>query len=946
MTTRLKKKNNKSSLNRNYVEKFVSNVESKLSNFNIQFLTPYKEKLDKLDSSVIKDIEKDFKLPTLLIKNAVDDLWNYHWVLGQKDVLSSEKNKVSNYSGNLNLTTFAQTRGELIVEKKQLQESNKRIRQIQRELRSELSSDSRNQNNIDGLVGKLKNESSLLEKILGSIRSNGTEKQLAFNEVRIRDLQETIRVLELEAYEDKNNTNVTTGIDILNSSEFGTIYINKRTLLLSQNYSSSYKNKVIKKIQNYFDTTTNGKRYKNREQTLFDSLTTKGDSVTEINRVKQIVNTEISLAYNLGRLKKLQELGYTRVKVTNERENTINRVIALSQFSGKLWKVYKQPDKEKLMPLLCNFCAEMDGREFNINTIYEGKVNTQFHNRYSRVPPFHVSCWCYFVGVDDRDKKDSLLPVPQSQINDALLLSSIGLTSVVGAYLAFNKFGGNKVKLSGVLKKTKEVIKETAEKALVKVQSIPKKTKGTVDNLLTSPKVNIPKNIGGTVDNLLGRPKVNIPQRQLQEVNKITDEVFDAVELDTKQLLGIPLNLSSKQPELVEEMVVNNIDEVVSNTPYKTLNVAPKTFNTVIEEIPSYVQSLQPIIKAREDYYRLRNIIYDTSVALETRQSLYSTYITSRTNYDSLITRHLSDTRNLKNTVNSIQSQISVDANRQLLANRGNLPNNLTLEDALNSVRSRKALTFTDNQLKTIRDNLTLERKQLREKIGVESRVLDSALDGVDTQQKVIELRNVSSNISETTASYVAKPKTLDKIITNIDSIKKELNNINTTKDTIRSLSTSRISSGNLIDRQLLIDTQETYIKKVIKQQKILAKELEKLPDDIDEVDNFVNLYRSEIADKAKTNYPYSRNTWSNNELSSLNKQYKKASDLITTRNTYQSYLDETEDMLVKLSNFETTIVDNTIKFSDNYSNDIIINRDVLKKISKLPNIKDIVFNT
>ena len=927
MTTRLKKKNNKSSLSRDYVEKFVSNVESKLSNFNTQFLTPYKEKLDKLDLSVIKDIEKDFKLPTLLIKNAVDDLWNYHWVLGQKDVLSSEKNKVSNYSENLNLTTFAQTKGELIVEKKQLQESNKRIKRIQRELRKELSSDSRNQNNIDGLVSRLKKESSLLEKILGNIRSNGTEKQLAFNEVRIRDLQETIRVLELEAYEDKNNTNVTTGIDILNSSEFGTIYINKRTLLLSQNYSSSYKNKVIKKIQNYFDTTTDGKRYKNREQTLFDSLTTKGDSVTDINRVKQIVNTEISLAYNLGRLKKLQELGYTRVKVTNERENTINRVIALSRFNGKLWKVYKQPDKEKLMPLLCNFCAEMDGREFNINTIYEGKVNTQFHNRYSRVPPFHVSCWCYFVGVDDRDKKDSLLPVPQSQINDALLLSSIGLTSVVGAYLAFNKFGGNKVKLSEVLKKTKEVVKETAEKALVKVQSIPKKTKSVVDNLL-------------------GRPKANIPLRQLQEVNKITDEVFDAVGLDTKQLLMIPLNLPSKQPELVEEMVVNNIDEVVSNTPYKTLNVAPKTFNTVIEEIPSYVQSLQPIIKAREDYYRLRNIIYDTSVALETRQSLYNTYITSRTNYDSLITKHLSDTRNLKNTVNSIQSQISVDANRQLLANRGSLPNNLTLKDALNSMRSRKALTFTDNQLKTIRDNLTLERRQLREKIGVESRVLDSALNGVDTQQKVVELKNVSSNISETTASYIAKPKTLDKIITNIDSIKKELNNINNTKDTIRSLSASRISSGNLIDRQLLIDTQETYIKKVIEQQKILAKELEKLPNDIDKVDNFVNLYRSEIIDKAKTNYPYSKNTWSNNELSSLDKQYKKASDLITTRNTYQSYLDETEDMLAKLSNFETTIADNTIKFSDNYSNDIIINRDVLKKISKLPSIKSIVFNT
>ena len=191
---------------------------------------------------------------------------------------------------------------------------------------------------------------------------------------------------------------------------------------------------------------------------------------------------------------------------------------------------------------------------------------------------------------------------------------------------------------------------------------------------------------------------------------------------------------------------------------------------------------------------------------------------------------------------------------------------------------------------------------------------------------------------------YTPKPKTLNKVVSEISSIKKELNNISKTKDTIRSLSTSRINSNSTIDRQLLIDTQQTYINKVLEQQKVISKELAKLPSDTDKLDNFVNLYRSEILDKVENSYPYSRNVWSSKELTDLKNQYTKASDIVTTRNTYQSYLDETEDMLSKLSNFETTIVDNTIKFSK-YSDGIIIDRGVLKKISKLPSIDNIVFN-
>jgi hypothetical protein len=926
MTSKLKKKISQSSLNTKYVDNFLNSIESKLYNFNTQFLTPYKKKLNSGDKSVISEIAKDFKLPTLVIKNALDELWNYHWMLGQKDVLNTTpKRTISNYEQSNSIITFAKSdtevikkRKEISAEKEILQDLNKRIIRLEKDINKKSDRYTK-----DSLKATLKGITRDLDKYLGS--SSGTQSEQTA--VRIRDLQETIRTLDLKLSEAKSPTpeNKDTGIDILNSTEFGTIYQDKRTLLLAGSVSKDYKQKVINKIQNYFDN-TNGVRDKNREQKLFDSLTTKTKDLKVlkelagedklpidtfgIKRIKRIAETEISVAYNIGRLKKLEELGYTRVKITNEKENRINREVALSKY-GSLKKVYSAEDSEKYMPILCTHClGRSNDAPLDINEVYRGKVDTKYNGKYSLFPPFHVSCWCYLVGTEGDGKEKSFIP----QVDNALLLSGVGLLSVAGAYLAYNQLGKKKI-------------------------DIPK----TIQNVTT--------NIGNTINNLLGRPKVKIPLKltpkqieDTKEVLDVSDDVFRAVQLETNNLLGTPINLSPKtSPELVEEVILDQIDEVITNKPYKVLNLAPKTFNQVVDDIPDYVQSLRPIENAREEYYRLRNIIYDTSVPLETRQSLYNTYITSRTKYDSLITKHLEDTRNLKNTVNNINSQMSVDTNREILANRNNLPTNLTLEEALNNVRSRKALSLTDTQLKTIRDNLTLERKGLREKISIESKVLDSTLEGIDTQQKAVDLRTTSSDINEITSSYT-KTKALDKVISNIDSIKKELNNISTNKETIRSLSTSRINSGSLVDRTLLIDTQETYIKKVLEQQKVLAKELQKLPSGIDKVDNFVNLYRSEIMGKANKNYPYSNNVWNSSELNNLDKQYRKASELITTRNTYQSYLDETEDMLAKLSNFETTIIDDSIKFSL-YSDDIIRDRDLLKKISKLPNINNIVFN-
>ena len=1072
-TSLIKKTNQKplSSLSTKYVEDFVSKVESKLYDFNRVFLTPYKKKLDELDKSVIADIEKNLSSPALLVKNQLDELWNYHWVLGQRDVLNNESRKrsnISNYSTTTtsNIVTFASNDSpaqniiSINEEKRKLQTLNKQVIKEQKRLNSELSKKTPSDDTITTIRNNLKGFSNELQEFLGTINSNKANlvtKQFKTIEVRIRELQETIRVMELKIVEQsKERTPQPTDIDILNSSEFGTIYQNKRTLLLGKNFAGDYKKGIIDSIKKYFSNSD-----KSKESTLFDSLTKstssknekdeqarirnlirskdklsskdravannlksfisdigrsdkstydymrrelyksnissikrsskdslfedlvsqltnelnnkvtkysisikpivdsikyrethpakKGDSYVDgawddkakryrtreelesllvdnrnLNRIKRIAETEISVAYNIGRLKKLEELGYTHVKITNEAENVVNRQRALSSF-GNIPKAYRAKNSEQYMPILCAHCV---GRAkeppIDIKTLYQGKVSTKYdvQGRYSVAPPFHVSCWCYLVGVEKEEgDKGGLVP----SIDDALILSGMGLLSVTGAYLAFSKLGRNKIKIPKVVTDIKDAV---------------------VDNVQ-----NIATKINNTIN---GRPLVNTPIKltakqidDTKEVLEVSNEAFNTIEDATRTLLRIPLKLPANiEPELID--VVDEIDEALTNKPYTTVSTnrliseGKKTFNQVVKDIPDYVQRLKPIISARDEYYRLRSIMYDKTVPLETRQATYKSYITARDKYNNLITQHLKDTRAFKSTVNTIQSQISVDASRQILNNKNNLPPNISLKDALSNVRSRNALTFTDSQLKNIRDNLTLEKKGLLDKVSIESKVLDSTLDGIDTKQKANELTKRLSELS-TTSITPPNSATLNKVISSIDSIKKDLNNLSTTKETIRSISSSRLSSGSNIDRTLLIDTQETYIKKVIEQQRVIAEELRKLPKSDAELDNFINLYRSEILSKVDNGYSYSSNLWTNKQLKELKKKYEEVSNIVTTRNTYQSYLEETEEMLSKLSNFETTIVDNSIRFSTCGDICDIKNKEMFERISLLPNIQNFV---
>src|SRR4028118_752692 len=308
MTSALIKKTNKksfSSLSTKYVENFVSRVEDKLFDFNKTFFSPYKKKLDELDKSVITDIEKNLSSPALLVKNQLDELWNYHWMLGQTDVLSNrnKKSNLTSYSSNhTNLITFA-TQEDLAVkgmwdakvEKAILKDYDRRVTRLQRDLTKATNVDKK------GISAQLQDISRELEQFLGKIQNRqatATTKQFATIGVRVRDLQETVRVMELKLSEGTSSISSPTDIDILNSSQFGTIYQDKRTLLLGQSYAGDYKKGIISSIKKYF-ANNEGIRPKTRERDLFTQLTKNTStniSKEEVSRVKTLTSSRDRLS--------------------------------------------------------------------------------------------------------------------------------------------------------------------------------------------------------------------------------------------------------------------------------------------------------------------------------------------------------------------------------------------------------------------------------------------------------------------------------------------------------------------------------------------------------------------------------------------------------------------------------------------------------------------------
>ena len=1051
-TTLIKKTNNTktfSSLSTKYVEEFVSKVESKLYDFNRSFLTPYKKKLDELDKSVISDIEKNLSSPALLVKNQLDELWNYHWMLGQKDVLSNKGKKRSNktnYSSKVDgLVTFA-TQDDLAVkglwdakiEKSILRDYDRRVIRLQRDLSK--ATDVSDRSNIST---ELKDISRELDMFLGKVQnrqSTATNKQFATIGVRVRDLQETVRVMELKLSESlspvtNTSTNTTNGIDILNSSQFGTIYQDKRTLLLGQSYSGDYKKGIVSSIKKYFASNVDNTntRPKTRERDLFTQLTknttsnvskeestrvkaliskkdrlsnkdrsaaqaldkfTKsisskkmsttnldnlrsvtqgtiyedstnklvnelsnggknlkpilqeikskekyplGDNVERvydsrsssyrsiedlessisnifgIQRIKRIAETEISLAYNLGRLKKLEELGYKKVRVTNEAENNSNRQQALNVY-GSLAKAYRSDNNERYLPMLCTHCLSRNNQVMDINTIYKGKVDTKYEidGKYSALPPFHVSCWCYFVGVEEskRDKEGSLVSelaegLKNSVIADSLsgetatsnsfyndpfikklVIAGVGLLGVGAAYYAYTKLARNRVQIPLNLRPKRSNVSNVAE------ETQEASLKNFVDNLDTTAMV---------------------------EVAEVASKLPKA------------FSIASNVDNLTEV-----VDNQLSQEIYTLSNSTQATLNELIADNPDYLNVLNSLLSSKKSYENIRDRILQNKLKGQDLDEVYQTYLDSKQEYEAQLSRYLQATKDKKSNLIDLSSNLNVSAREVLLDNRSNLPEGASLQSALDTLKSRKLIDSSNKQLRSIEKNLNKEISNISDLQSRESRLVDTRLGGRDSRARAEQLRSNKPKLPSTNT------KNLDAIVSNVNKIKRDLNDNRLNMETIRSISKKRLDSSSVADRALLIDTQKQYYRQILTEKGRVVSQLKSMSN-VESLENFSKLYRSEISNKAKTGYQYSSGLWKEADISKLDETYKEVSNVLTIKKSYESYLSELDDMLEKMNNFES-VISSDIQFSSigssKETNRINLRIERLRKIPRIGCLK------
>jgi hypothetical protein len=1065
MTSALIKKTNKksfSSLSTKYVENFVSRVEDKLFDFNKTFFSPYKKKLDELDKSVITDIEKNLSSPALLVKNQLDELWNYHWMLGQTDVLSNrnKKSNLTSYSSNhTNLITFA-TQEDLAVkgmwdakvEKAILKDYDRRVTRLQRDLTKATNVDKK------GISAQLQDISRELEQFLGKIQNRqatATTKQFATIGVRVRDLQETVRVMELKLSEGTSSISSPTDIDILNSSQFGTIYQDKRTLLLGQSYAGDYKKGIISSIKKYF-ANNEGIRPKTRERDLFTQLTkntstniskeevsrvktltssrdrlsnkdrlaaqavqqfissvSKGRSLTDkkiqqfikgdssdssisklisatqntiyednasrlvdeirnigtnegsystnikpllqeiknrekyplgdnvervfdtrsnsyrsieeletsvsnifgIQRIKRIAETEISLAYNLGRLKKLEELGYKKVRISNEAENHSNRQQALNVY-GSLAKAYRSDNNERYLPMLCTYCLNKNNQVMDISTIYKGKVDTKYEveGKYSSLPPFHVSCWCYFVGVEESKQEDegSLVTelaegIKNSVIADSLsnqttsnafyndpfikklVIAGAGLLSVGAAYYAYTKLARNRVQ--------------------------------------------IPLNL---------RPKTS---KVAQQVSNVPQEVQEASlknfvdNLDTTAMVEVA-EVASKLPKAFRivsgaDNLISTVDNQLFQEVYSLTNTTQATLNELIADNPDYLSILDSLLSSKKSYEGIRDRILQNQLKGQDLDELYQTYLDSKQEYEAQLSRYLQATKDKRSNLVDLSSNLNVSAREVILDNRSNLPKGASLQSALDNLKSRKLIDSSNRQLKSIEKNLNKEISNISDLQSRESRLIDTRLGGRDSRARAEQLKNIKPKIPSTTLSS----KNLDAVVANVNKIKRDLNDNRLNLETIRSISKKRLDSSSVADRALLIDTQKQYYRQILTEKERVVSQLKSMTN-VDSLENFSKLYRSEINNKAKTGYQYSNGLWKEADITKLDSTYKEVSNILTVKKSYESYLSELDDMLEKMNNFESVISSNIQFSSIGDSDDINLRIEKLRRIPKVGCLK------
>lgn len=187
-------------------------------------------------------------------------------------------------------------------------------------------------------------------------------------------------------------------------------YLQSRYRVLTEDYVDMYDNYIKEKVSTYLSKNIEGVKQiinsPQQTQALINSISTSlEDTDVELvepnQKAEMIVRTELSIAYNFGKLS-----SYSGQQDSNKYFR---------------WKVDWEIGEGSTYGV-CTACRRMDGEVFTVNQLlltgtrldrgllrYEGKTRTSFKNPTMPVIPFHPNCNCYWELVPIEEYTEEML---------------------------------------------------------------------------------------------------------------------------------------------------------------------------------------------------------------------------------------------------------------------------------------------------------------------------------------------------------------------------------------------------------------------------------------------------------------------------------------------------------------------------------------------------------
>lgn len=233
--------------------------------------------------------------------------------------------------------------------------------------------------------------------------------------------------------------------DLAEKSFLGNEYFNRRYKVLTDDYLANYDLYIKDQISEYLNKNIEGVRQIQNVNTRSDILINKIaselekqniDKVDPLLKSERILRTELSIAYNFGKLS-----GFT----------SSNDMIRKFRWNAD-WELEGKTDYE-----VCESCRLMDGRIYTARDLlitgtrldrgvlrFEGRSRTSWKNPNLPQIPFHPNCSCYWTLVEKGSEDDieleeeyppinqEGLPGTQQEVNNNLLPNAVGAGLVIG----------------------------------------------------------------------------------------------------------------------------------------------------------------------------------------------------------------------------------------------------------------------------------------------------------------------------------------------------------------------------------------------------------------------------------------------------------------------------------------------------------------------------------